>query len=159
MDYKQFPSFQAELLTKEKVSFPDCTFGDLTLVTMVFEKGGQYIKAQNQALEWQAFWEEQLLVKKISYYEVPLMSSIYLPLKQSTDYYMRTGIPNRFHANVACVYGKKLKIAKELEIEHLTECQTYLLDEKGRILFHAVGGFSNTYEQRISELIQTEVVH
>lgn len=134
-----FPTLNAELLTKEKVTFPDFAKGELTLMVLVFEKMGKYMKPQLQSNQWLSFWQKDLRYKEVQFFEIPMMSGVYKPLKTWTDNGMRAGIDTNLHGNVACFYGKKLTIASQLGIEDITQCQTFLLDKEGNIIYRASG--------------------
>ena len=122
----KFPPLEAQTLLGNKVTFPDRVLGKKTLITMVFEKRGAYVKPQMQADQWKAFWVENLKAKGIDFYEIPMMSGTYSIGRGLVDGWMRDGINEALHDKVACFYGNKNKYAEALNINDLTDCYVCL---------------------------------
>ncbi|MEL7426894.1 MAG: hypothetical protein AAFN81_28130, partial [Bacteroidota bacterium] len=142
MNDQQFPELKAQLLSGEKVTFPEVANGAVTMVTLVFEKGAKYMKPQLQSNNWQAFWEEELKEQGVNFYEIPMMGGGYRLARSWIDSGMRSGIPAELHANVACFYGDKMKYAELLEIDDITECYVCMIDEEGNLLASHQGEIS-----------------
>ena len=153
MDNSKFPTLPAELLSGEKVVFPDFVKGKKTVIVMAFEKWGQYQKPQFQADKWKAFWEAELQERGIDFYEIPMMSGVFIPISGWANSGMRSGIPKKFHSKVACYYGNKMKYAQRLQIEDITDCYVCVIDEEGNILDKVYGEIDTEKKQRILHAI------
>lgn len=143
----RFPTLKAQLLSGPKVVFPDFLKGKKTLIAMVYEKGGAYIKPQNQALKWQDFWATELGPMGIDFYEIPMMDGIYWVISPWANSGMRSGIDPAFHNKVACFYGQKMKFANALNHSDITDCYIALLDENGKILVSQTGELTSQKKQ------------
>ena len=154
MNSQQFPTLPAELLSGEKVVFPDFVKGKKVVIALVFEKWAQYQKPQFQADKWKAFWEAELQEKGVDFYEIPMMSGVYVPISGWANSGMRSGIPKKFHSRVACFYGNKMKYAQRLQIEDITDCYVCVIDEEGIILDKVYGEIDSKKKQRLMEAIQ-----
>lgn len=148
-----FPTLQAELLTGEAVIFPDHVKGKKAMITLVFEKRGAYQTQQFQSDTWQQFWRDTLQAKGIEFYEIPMMSGLYRPIKRQTDYWMRAGIPEPFHKQVACFYGQKRKYAQALAIEDIGQCYACVIDEGGQILWSETGAVTPEKQEQLLAIL------
>lgn len=148
-----FPELSAQLLSGEKVLFPDFIKGKKVFITMVFEKGGAYMKPQNQSNKWQDFWKEELKAYGIEFIEIPMMSSIYWIGASWINSGMRSGIPKVLHKNIACFYGNKMKYANLLQIEDISECYACIVNEEGQILAQVHGAINEEKKRTLLRLI------
>ena len=135
------------------MTFPDSLVGQKVFITVVFSKGGQYQKAQNQSLGWQGFWQSELKDQGIPFYEIPMVSAGYRIMSGVLDGWMRDGIDPALHDFVATHYGSKQKYADALGVTDLTDCYVCLLDEEGNILLNQFGSISEEKKRGFLELI------
>ena len=157
MDIESFPTINAELLSNEKVTFPDFLKGKKVMISIVFEKWGAYMKPQLQSNDWQTFWANELQPRGIDFYEIPMMSGAYKIGKSYFDSAMRSELPKATHEKIACFYGNKMKYAKALGIDDISECFICIIDEEGNILISTMGAPSPQKKAKLLSSFQNSL--
>ena len=136
---EKFPRLEATTLAGRSIVFPDSLYGSPSMVVMVFEDFGRYVKPQLQANEWVALWENELKDQGIVFYEIPMISAGYKVGSHWIDNSMRAGIPSGKHDNIATYYGRKKRYKRKLGLQSLSDAHVFLLDAEGRIVSSVSG--------------------
>jgi hypothetical protein len=129
----KFPNLEAKTLAKRKIIFPSEVKGQKAFLVLVFEDGGVYENAQNQADKWAKYWEDNLKGRDVVFYEIPMMSGKYGLVSFWINAGMRSGIAQEKHDAVACFYGDKSVYARLLGVSDLSQAYVFLLDENGNM--------------------------
>ena len=131
----QFPQLKAETLNREKIVFPDDLTADINILILVFEQQAQRVVDTWAGMILKEFEPQS----HISYYEIPMISTLYKPIAWQVDNWMRDGIPEDFHDNTATFYGNRKPYFKGLQMDKKDSCYLFIVDKAGKIRFRLEG--------------------
>ena len=149
----QFPSLKAELLSGDKILFPEDLAAEYNILILVFEQNSQRLVDT---------WAKMILkeyepLSNVSYYEVPMISTLYKPIGWQIDNWMRAGIPMQFHDNTATFYGNRKPYFEALGMDDKSSCYLFVLAADGEILHRASGPMTDETEDELRVVLKKSV--
>ena len=142
-----FPELKGETLEGRKVVFPTDLDEEVNILILAFEQ-----KAQPLVNTWaNLILDEYEPRKGVSYYEIPMISTLYLPIAWQIDNWMRDGIPAHLHDNTVTFYGHRSPYFEMLEIEDKESCYLFVVDRRGNIKYRTQGPVSEYNEASFRE--------
>jgi ATP10 protein len=133
-----FPTVRAQTLSGRCVVFPDETQGKVGIYFVAFEQ-----QAQSQIDTWvDPFIRRYLDREDVSYFEIPMISTVFRPVAKLIDGGMRGGVPRSLHDRTATFYGNRKAFFERLAIKDRSKAYLFVVDRSGEILFRAEGSFS-----------------
>lgn len=146
---QRFPKLEAKSLTREKIIFPDDLSDPVNILILVFKQDAQRIVDT-----WaKIILEEYEPQANISYYEVPMISTWWVPISWQIDNWMRDGIPEDFHDNTTTFYGDRGPYFEQLNMKDKDSCYLFILDSEGYIRFREEGPRNPAKEQAFRKAI------
>jgi len=141
-----FPSVSGSDLEGKKHRLPNDFEGSLNIVIVAFRR------EQTDLIEgWTGSLEE--IERKnltIRFYELPVLSRSYSPLRWWIDGGMRAGIADKkARKRTITVYTAKRSFKNQLAIPNEETIYIFLVDKSGKILWRSVGDFN---EEKIQQL-------
>jgi hypothetical protein len=137
-DATKFPTFSAQTLSGQAVTFPAVTAGKRSILFVAFEPN-----AQPQIDSWAApFILKYIDTPGIAYFEIPMISDVYRPVSGFIDGGMRAGVPKGLHAKTATFYGNRDQFFNALNITDVSQAYLFILDESGTIIHREQGAYS-----------------
>jgi len=159
---KYFPAVAGETLTSKNISVPENTKGKYTLVGVAYSKKsddllkGWYSPMYNTFVSpptSSLFPQDDY---DVNMYFVALMKGIYKVADKGITKKMKQGIDKRFHDNVLVYQGKINSYKKELNLGQKDVPYFFVLDKKGKIVYHTSGAYSKKKMFDIQSAIETD---
>lgn len=141
-ELEKFPQLKAKSLKKEKITFPDDLTNEINILILVFQQDAQRLVDTWAKIILSEF-EPQT---NISYYEVPMVSTLYIPIAWQVDNWMRAGIPEQYHDNTTTFYGNRSPYFKKLNMDEKDSCYLFIVDQSGYIQFRTEGARTSEKE-------------
>jgi hypothetical protein len=159
---KIFPVVEGETLTNKNISVPVSTKGKYTLVGVAYSK-----KSDDLLKGWYSPMYNTFVSPPTSsmfpqddydvhMYFVALMKGIYKVADKGITNKMKEGIDKRFHDNILVYQGKIKDYKKELNLGEKDVPYFFVLDKKGKIVYHTSGAYSDKKMFNIQSAIETE---
>ena len=153
-----FPELKGETLEGRKVVFPTDLNEEVNILILVFEQ-----KAQSLVNTWADLILGEFEPREgISYYEVPMISTLYYPIAWQIDNWMRDGIPAHLHDNTVTFYGNRSPYFEMLKIEDKESCYLFVVDRQGNIKYRTQGPVSKhnetSFREAMSEILLSQGV-
>lgn len=131
---KKFPAIRANSLAKKPVSIPEAASGRVALIAVAFLR-----ESQQQLDSWLGPFTKNFENRaEFTFYEVPMIASVYKLMRLVIDNGMRAGIPHNKHDHVVTMYGDVKKYLNELDLDSRTG-YAFLLDKVGIIRWQGRG--------------------
>lgn len=142
----KFPRISASNLKGKRFDLPQDLEGNLNIVIIAFKR-----EQQRFVDDWKPFLSELTKkVKKLSWYELPIIQTSYLIFRWIIDGGMRSGIPKEeARKKIITIYTNKKKFRQHLNILNEDLIHILLIDKKGRIIWRADGRYT---KKKMTEL-------
>ncbi len=134
----RFPDVRGRNLDHKRFKLPTDLEGEQNILVCAFLRD-----QQREVNTWAATLEDVAeKYRSVRWYEVPVLSTGYLPLRLVIDGGMRAGIPDPAarHRTIT-VYTSKTRFKAALDIEDGSSIRLYLVDRHGSIHWSAKGGY------------------
>lgn len=148
----RFPPITGETLTGHQLQLPDEFEAPLNLVFVAFRRS-----QQADVDSWLGVAADiEAEVPDVRYYELPVISRLYVPAKVFIDGGMRAGIPDtNTRERTVTIYTDKRVVRRALDIEDETEIHALLVDPDGTVYWRAAGPKTDDAEDDLRDAVRS----
>ena len=146
-----FPQLKAKTLSGDEIIFPD-DLNSLSILILLFDQNAQY-----EVDTWASMIFESFESQAVSYYEIPMMSTLYKPIGWQIDQWMRDGIPDKYHGNTATFYGDRSPYFNWLDMTDKSTCYLFVLDAEGRIIHRDWGAMDQEKREKLQKILNEKL--